>query len=80
MYVKWEVFCNVRFFTNIYLVLLFIYFFQISSSVANPSDLVKLIPAALANYIPKSLLIFEGEKLSVEDLNSKMWTREQVIF
>ncbi|XP_004945280.2 mesothelin isoform X1 [Gallus gallus] len=50
---------------------------KISSSVANPSDLVKLIPAALASYIPKSLLIFEGEKLSVEDLNSKMWTREQ---
>ncbi|XP_042720397.1 mesothelin-like [Lagopus leucura] len=50
---------------------------KISSSVSNPADLVKLIPGALASYIPKSLLIFEDEKLSIEDLNSKMWTRDQ---
>uniref|UniRef100_A0A8C9ES61 Mesothelin n=1 Tax=Pavo cristatus TaxID=9049 RepID=A0A8C9ES61_PAVCR len=50
---------------------------EISSSVGNPADLVKLIPGALASYIPKSLLIFEDEKLSIEDLNNKMWTPEQ---
>ncbi|XP_021267167.1 mesothelin-like isoform X2 [Numida meleagris] len=50
---------------------------KISSSVGNPADLVKFTPGALARYIPKSLLIFEDGKLSIEDLNSKMWTREQ---
>ncbi|KAK2533625.1 Msln [Columba guinea] len=50
---------------------------KISSSVGHPADLVKYIPDALASYIPKSLLVFEEEKPSVQDFNSKMWTREQ---
>ncbi|XP_032560336.1 mesothelin-like [Chiroxiphia lanceolata] len=50
---------------------------KISSSVAHPADLVKYIPDALASYIPKSLLVFEEEKPSVQDLNSKPWTPEQ---
>ncbi|OXB81895.1 UNVERIFIED_CONTAM: hypothetical protein H355_015092 [Colinus virginianus] len=50
---------------------------KISSSVGNPADLVKFTPSALTTYIPKSLLIFEDEKLSIEDLNSKVWTQEQ---
>ncbi|XP_019329501.1 PREDICTED: mesothelin [Aptenodytes forsteri] len=50
---------------------------KISSSVGHPADLVKYIPDALASYIPKSLLVFGEEKPSIQDLNSKMWTREQ---
>ncbi|XP_075371320.1 mesothelin isoform X1 [Mycteria americana] len=50
---------------------------KISSSVGNPADLVKYIPDALASYIPKSSLVFGEEKPSIQDLNSKMWTREQ---
>ncbi|OXB68798.1 hypothetical protein ASZ78_002213, partial [Callipepla squamata] len=50
---------------------------KISSSVDNPADLVKFTPSALTTYIPKSLLIFEDEKLNIEDLNSKVWTQEQ---
>lgn len=56
-----------------------LFFLKISSGVGHPADLVKYIPDALASYIPKSLLIFEEEKPSVQDFNSKMWTREQVI-
>ncbi|XP_047916908.2 mesothelin [Anser cygnoides] len=50
---------------------------MVSSSVSHPAELVKRIPDALASYIPKSLLVFEDEKPSIEDLNRKMWTREQ---
>lgn len=54
-------------------------FFKVSSSVGHPAELVKLIPNALATYIPKSLLVFGEEKPNVQDLNKKPWTREQVI-
>lgn len=54
-------------------------FFKVSSSVGHPAELVKLIPNALASYIPKSLLVFGEEKPNVQDLNKKPWTREQVI-
>ncbi|XP_013150757.2 uncharacterized protein LOC106112168 [Falco peregrinus] len=50
---------------------------KISSSVDHPADLVKHIPDALASYVPKSLLVFGEEKPNIQDLNSKMWTREQ---
>ncbi|XP_068063370.1 mesothelin-like isoform X2 [Anomalospiza imberbis] len=50
---------------------------KVSSRVGHPSELVKLIPNALASYIPKSLLVFGEEKPNVQDLNSKPWTREQ---
>ncbi|KAM9372394.1 mesothelin [Phaethornis superciliosus] len=50
---------------------------QISSSGVHPADLVKYIPDALATYIPKTLLVFGEEKPSIQDLNSKRWTREQ---
>ncbi|KAM9292174.1 mesothelin [Morus bassanus] len=50
---------------------------KISSSVGNSADLVKYIPDALASYIPNSLLVFGEEKPSIQDLNSKTWTREQ---
>lgn len=54
-------------------------FFKVSSSVGHPAELVKLIPNALASYIPKSLLVFGEEKPNVQDLNKKPWTREQVM-
>ncbi|KAM4765097.1 mesothelin isoform 1-T2 [Cyanocitta cristata] len=50
---------------------------KVSSSVDHPAELVKLIPSALASYIPKSLLVFGEEKPNVQDLNNKPWTREQ---
>ncbi|KAM6196701.1 mesothelin [Sarcoramphus papa] len=50
---------------------------KISSSIGDPADLVKYIPDALASYIPKSLLVFGEKKPNIQDLNSKMWTREQ---
>lgn len=50
---------------------------KVSSSVAHPTELVELIPEALARYIPKSLLVFGEEKPNVQDLNNKTWTREQ---
>ncbi|XP_064317471.1 mesothelin [Phalacrocorax carbo] len=50
---------------------------KISSSVDRSVDLVKYIPDGLASYIPKSLLVFGEEKPSIQDLNSKTWTREQ---
>lgn len=53
-------------------------FFKVSSRVDHPAELVKLIPNALASYIPKSLLVFEEEKPNVQDLNNKPWSREQV--
>ncbi|XP_009922951.2 mesothelin [Haliaeetus albicilla] len=58
-------------------VLKMIFVEKISSSVDHPADLVKCIPDALASYIPKSLLVFGEEKPNIQDLNSKMWTREQ---
>lgn len=64
-------------YVNIRMVYLFVCF-KISSSVSNPAELVKRIPDALASYIPKSLLVFEDEKPTIEDLNRKTWTREQV--
>ncbi|XP_041575024.2 otoancorin isoform X1 [Taeniopygia guttata] len=50
---------------------------KVSSRVGHPAELVKLIPNALASYIPKSLLVFEEEKPNVQDLNNKPWSREQ---
>ncbi|KAM7007567.1 mesothelin [Passerculus sandwichensis] len=50
---------------------------KVSSRVAHPSELVRLIPSALASSIPKSLLVFGEEKPNVQDLNNKPWTREQ---
>ncbi|XP_033373895.1 mesothelin-like [Parus major] len=50
---------------------------KVSSRVGHPSELVKLIPSALASYIPKSLLVFGEEKPNVQDLNDKPWTRDQ---
>ncbi|KAM7038888.1 mesothelin [Acridotheres tristis] len=50
---------------------------KVSSSVGHPSELVKLIPNALASSIPKSLLVFGEEKPNVQDLNDKPWTRDQ---
>ncbi|XP_077643080.1 mesothelin-like [Lonchura striata] len=50
---------------------------KVSSRVGHPAELVKLIPNALASYIPKSLLVFDEEKPNVEDLNNKPWSREQ---
>uniref|UniRef100_A0A8C3J1L6 Mesothelin n=1 Tax=Calidris pygmaea TaxID=425635 RepID=A0A8C3J1L6_9CHAR len=50
---------------------------KIYSSVGHPADLVKYVPDPLASYIPKSLLVFGGEKPNIQDLNSKTWTREQ---
>ncbi|XP_057891774.1 mesothelin [Melospiza georgiana] len=50
---------------------------KVSSRVAHPSELVRLIPSALASSIPKPLLVFGEEKPNVQDLNSKPWTREQ---
>lgn len=53
-------------------------FSKVSSRVGHPSELVKLIPSALASYIPKALLVFGEEKPNVQDLNNKPWTRDQV--
>ncbi|KAL9835721.1 mesothelin [Geothlypis trichas] len=50
---------------------------KVSSRVGDPSELVRLIPSALASSIPKSLLVFGEEMPNVEDLNNKPWTREQ---
>ncbi|XP_023792711.1 mesothelin-like [Cyanistes caeruleus] len=50
---------------------------KVSSRVGHPSELVKLIPSALASYIPKSLLVFGEEQPNVQDLNDKPWTRDQ---
>ncbi|XP_063270153.1 mesothelin isoform X2 [Prinia subflava] len=50
---------------------------KVSSRVDHPAELVKLIPNALASYIPKSLLVFGEEKPNVQDLNDKPWTRDQ---
>ncbi|XP_064581853.1 mesothelin-like isoform X2 [Zonotrichia leucophrys gambelii] len=50
---------------------------KVSSRVAHPSELVRLIPSALASSIPKSLLVFGEEMPNVQDLNNKPWTREQ---
>ncbi|XP_064246381.1 mesothelin isoform X2 [Passer domesticus] len=50
---------------------------KVSSRVGHPSELVRLIPSALASSIPKSLLVFGEEKPNVQDLNDKPWTREQ---
>ncbi|XP_041318000.1 mesothelin [Pyrgilauda ruficollis] len=50
---------------------------KVSSRVGHPSELVRLIPSALASSIPKSLLVFGEEKPNVQDLNNKPWTREQ---
>ncbi|XP_077043149.1 mesothelin [Agelaius phoeniceus] len=50
---------------------------KVSSRVGHPSELVKLIPSALATSIPKSLLVFGEEMPNLQDLNNKPWTREQ---
>ncbi|XP_056358879.1 mesothelin [Oenanthe melanoleuca] len=50
---------------------------KVSSRVGHPAELVKLIPNALASYIPKPLLVFGEEKPNVQDLNNKPWTRDQ---
>ncbi|RMC17554.1 hypothetical protein DUI87_05217 [Hirundo rustica rustica] len=50
---------------------------KVSSRADRPTELVKLIPNALASYIPKSLLVFGEEEPDVQDLNDKPWTRDQ---
>lgn len=55
------------------------FFSQVSSRAGHPSELVQLIPDALASYIPKSLLVFGEEEPNVQDLNNKPWTRDQVM-
>ncbi|XP_030916926.1 mesothelin-like [Geospiza fortis] len=50
---------------------------KVSSSVARPAELVRLIPSTLASSIPKSLLVFGEEMPNLQDLNNKPWTREQ---
>lgn len=54
-------------------------FFKVSSRVGHPAELVKVIPNALASYIPKSLLVFGEEEPNLQDLNNKPWTRDQVM-
>ncbi|KAM4892220.1 mesothelin [Sylvia borin] len=50
---------------------------KVSSRVGHPAELVKVIPNALASYIPKSLLVFGEEEPNLQDLNDKPWTRDQ---
>ncbi|XP_066053928.1 mesothelin-like [Chamaea fasciata] len=50
---------------------------KVSSRVGHPSELVKVIPSALASYIPKSLLVFGEEEPNLQDLNDKPWSRDQ---
>ncbi|CAM4519111.1 unnamed protein product [Lepidochelys kempii] len=50
---------------------------KIASAAGSPINLVKYVPNSLASYIPKSLLAFGNEKPSVQELNQKLWSREQ---
>ncbi|XP_053899059.1 uncharacterized protein LOC128844930 [Malaclemys terrapin pileata] len=50
---------------------------KIASAAGSPVNLVKYVPDSLASYIPKSLLAFGNEKPSVQELNRKLWSREQ---
>ncbi|XP_074867216.1 mesothelin [Carettochelys insculpta] len=50
---------------------------KIASVAGSPVRLVKYIPNSLASYVPKSLLAFGEEKPNVQELNQKLWNREQ---
>nr|XP_014432129.1 otoancorin-like [Pelodiscus sinensis] len=50
---------------------------KIASAAGSPVSLVKHIPNSLAIYIPKSRLAFGDEKPDVQELNQKLWSREQ---
>ncbi|XP_025060456.1 mesothelin [Alligator sinensis] len=50
---------------------------KMSSAISSPIDLIKYVPDALVDHIPKSLLVFGNLRPRVQDLNQKSWSREQ---
>ncbi|XP_069841032.1 mesothelin-like [Dendropsophus ebraccatus] len=50
---------------------------QIVAANSTPSTVVKNIPASLASFIPKSLLLFSSDKPSLQDVNGKSWSPDQ---
>ncbi|XP_019397678.1 PREDICTED: mesothelin [Crocodylus porosus] len=50
---------------------------KMSSAISSPIDLIKYVPDALVDHIPKSLLVFGNFRPHIQDLNQKSWSREQ---
>ncbi|XP_069841031.1 mesothelin-like [Dendropsophus ebraccatus] len=50
---------------------------QIVAANSTPSTVVKNIPASLASFVPKSLLLFSSDKPSLQDVNGKSWSPDQ---
>ncbi|XP_056392658.1 uncharacterized protein LOC130285326 [Hyla sarda] len=50
---------------------------QIVAANSTASNVVKNVPASLAAFIPKSLLLFKSEKASLQDVNGKSWSPDQ---
>ncbi|XP_056392147.1 mesothelin [Hyla sarda] len=50
---------------------------QIVAANSTASSVVKNVPASLAGFIPKSLLLFKSEKASLQDVNGKSWSPDQ---